>query len=289
MAERSQGMKVGLIGAGKMGEALVQGFLRSKLVDVDDLAASDVDLARLNDLKQKYGIRPISDNRALLEWAETVVVAVKPQSARGVFEALKGFPFRDRLVVSIVAGLDLKSVQTMLGGSERIARVMPNTPAQVMQGMSVLAFGRGASREDRSWVVRMFEAVGRVMVAPDEKMMDVATALVGSGPAFVFVFIEALADGAVRMGFQRDQAYFAAAQMVLGAAAMLKETGLHPAQLKDQVTSPAGTTIEGLKALERGGFRGLVFEAIEAATRRSRELAGHRKAGRRGGKRKAAR
>ncbi|MBI2061192.1 MAG: pyrroline-5-carboxylate reductase [Nitrospirae bacterium] len=264
--------KVGLIGGGRMGEALVRGLIFSKFLPSDAVGVCDVDLRRLDHLHQEFGVATFKSNALLTQWADVIVLAVKPQIVTGVLRELAGGKLDGKLIVSIVAGLPLETIKAGLSPAVRVVRVMPNTPAQVLEGMSVLCFDAGLGEAEHVFVKQMFESVGQVVVTEDEKIMNVATALVGSGPAFVFLFIEAVADGAVRMGLPRDKAYAAAAQMVLGAAKLVLETGQHPGQLKDQVASPGGTTIEGLSALEKGGFRGLLIDAIEAATKRSEQL-----------------
>lgn len=269
--------KVGLIGAGRMGEALIRGFLQAGVIGREAIGLWEADAARLKEVQAAHGVAPRSSGADLIRWADVVLLAVKPQSVSALFEEVADVPRDGKLLVSIVAGLAVADLENFWRPGGGVVRVMPNTPAQVGAGVSMVCPGPGVDRERQAFVVKLFESVGKVLLTDDEKKMNVATALLGSGPAFVFLVIEALADGAVRMGMPRDQALTAAAQMVLGSARLVLEAGRHPAELKDQVTSPGGTTAEGLRVLEAGGVRGLLIDAIEAATRRSEEL-GRKKA-----------
>ena len=200
-----------------------------------------------------------------------VVLAVKPQIMPMILEEIAPVVNSEKLVISIAAGITLQTLQRALGDSRRVVRVMPNTPALVLAGAAGISPGQAATAQDVALVERIFNAVGRAMVVSDE-MMDVVTGLSGSGPAFIFALIEGLSDGGVLMGLARQTATLLAAQTVLGAAKMVLETGKHPGELKDMVTSPAGTTIAGMQALESGGLRGLMMEAVRRATERSEAL-----------------
>jgi pyrroline-5-carboxylate reductase len=201
-----------------------------------------------------------------------VVLAVKPQNMAAVLEELRALVRGDQLVISVAAGVTIGSIAQGIGHKARVIRVMPNTPALVGEGASAYSAWPGVSADDEALVQAFLGSVGRVVRVP-ESLLDAVTGLSGSGPAFVYVMIEALSDGGVRVGLPRDVATLLAAQTVLGAAKMVCETGLHPGVLKDQVASPAGTTIAGLLALERAGVRGALMDAVEAAARRSAELA----------------
>jgi pyrroline-5-carboxylate reductase len=222
-------------------------------------------------LKSLFSIRVGADNRSAVTWADIVVLAVKPQSFPAVLNEI-GADLHRVLVISIAAGVTIESIAKQASGGKRIIRAMPNTPALVREGITALAWCEGVTEEDTIIARTIFEAVGRV-VPVEERLMNAVTGLSGSGPAYVFQAIEALADGGVKMGLPRHTAELLAAQTVLGAAKMVLESGNHPAILKDRVASPGGTTIAGLHELEQGRFRATLMGAVEAATRRSQELA----------------
>jgi len=262
---------LGFLGAGKMATALAQGWLAAGLTGPDRILASDPLAQAREAFERTVGSRAVADNRQVIQASEIVVLAVKPQMVAPVLAHIQPVLTPRQLVVSIVAGVSLAQLTLGLGTSVRIVRVMPNTPSLV--GASAAAFSAGASAtaEDEQLVERMFRAVGVAHRVP-EKQLDAVTGLSGSGPAYIAVVIEALSDGGVRMGLPRDVATALAAQTVLGTAKMVLDASLHPAVLKDMVASPGGTTIAGLHALERGGLRAALMDAVEAATRRSEEL-----------------
>jgi pyrroline-5-carboxylate reductase len=261
----------GFIGSGKMATALVKGMLRAGIAPVDSIGASDPLPAARTALQSETGVAVFDSNIPVAQRSDALVLAVKPQSMREVLGQLRPVVTPEHLVVSIAAGITIASIDEGLGSNGRIVRVMPNTPALVGEGASAYAMGPRVCPEDEAVVQAFLGAVGRAVRVP-ESLLDAVTGLSGSGPAFVFLMIEALSDGGVRVGLPRDVATLLAAQTVLGAAKMVTETGQHPGVLKDQVASPGGTTIAGLHALERGGVRGALIDAVEAATRRSAEL-----------------
>lgn len=262
----------GFIGSGKMATALIRGMLRSGVAGTATIAASDpLESARAG-LAADTGIRVYEANLPVVERSDVLVLAVKPQMMPQVLAQLRPLVGPRHLVVSIAAGISIAALLEGLGPERRIVRVMPNTPALLGEGASAYALGPGVPPADEALVNAFLGSVGRAVRVP-ETMLDAVTGLSGSGPAFVYLMIEALSDGGVRVGLPRDIATMLAAQTVLGGARMVLETGLHPGVLKDQVTSPGGTTIAGLHALERGGVRGALIDAVEAATRRSAELA----------------
>jgi len=265
--------RLAFIGGGNMAEALLKGFLGAKLFTPDRLWVSDVRPERLAELGKLYGIQTSPDNAAVARQADILLLAVKPQVLLPALQGLRAAVTAEQLVVSIVAGAATSTIQEVFPLPVRVVRVMPNTPALVLAGASALARGRHATPEDLETALRLFRAVGTAVVV-NESLMDAVTGLSGSGPAYTFVIIEALADAGVRAGLPRDVAQTLAAQTLLGAARMVLETGQHPGALKDMVASPAGTTIAGLHALERGALRGTLMEAVDAAARRSRELSG---------------
>jgi pyrroline-5-carboxylate reductase len=253
-----------------MAEAIIGGLLAGQVCRSDSVWATDPVAARCDRLKSRFGIRVGSDNRKALAWADVAVLAVKPQTLPDVLSEVRA-DLSGALVISIVAGVSIRSIEGQAPGAQRVVRAMPNTPALVREGMTALAFGSGISEADMQAARTIFEAVGRV-IPVEERLMDAVTGLSGSGPAYVFQAIEALADGGVKMGLPRQTAELLAAQTVLGAAKLVLESGEHPAKLKDRVASPGGTTIAGLHQLEQGGFRATLMAAVEAAAKRSQEL-----------------
>jgi pyrroline-5-carboxylate reductase len=256
-----------------MAQALARGFVAAGLLEGKQVLAADPVPAALDAFCRFLpDAKRLADNRAVVAGADVIFLAVKPQNVTSVIENLRGHVPPGKLFVSIVAGARIKSLAQPLG-SERIIRVMPNTPCLVGMSASAYSLGAGATAADGQLVATLLGAVGKVF-AVDEKLLDAVTGLSGSGPAFVYVMIEALSDGGVRMGLPRDVATQLAAQTLKGAAEMVLTSGEHPAALKDRVTSPGGTTIAGLQALETGGLRAALMNAVEAATRRANELGG---------------
>jgi pyrroline-5-carboxylate reductase len=259
------------IGGGNMAEALLRGILAANRMRPQDILATDVRQERLAHLETAYRIAVSSDNAAAARQAATVLLAVKPQHMDGVLAELKDAVGEGHLLVSIAAGIPTAAIAARFPHPVRVIRVMPNTPALVLEGVSALAGGSHATPRDLETARELFEAVGNVVIV-DESLMDAVTGLSGSGPAYVFLIIEALADAGVKAGLPRDIALTLAAQTVRGAARLVLETGKHPGVLKDMVASPAGTTIAGLHALEQGGVRAALINAVEAAVRRAQEL-----------------
>ena len=259
------------LGGGQMAEALIRGVLEAGLVSADRIMATDVRAERREHPAREVGIATESDNRIALRFGRVVFLTVKPQDLPGVLGEIGPAADPEQLVVSIAAGVPLARIQSAFTGPTPIIRVMPNTPSLVRAGMAVLALGPHAGRRDEELVLRIFNAVGRAVTLP-EAQLDAVTALSGSGPAFVSMMVEALIDGGVRVGLPRDVATLLAVQTTLGTAEMLARTGEHPARMKEMVTSPGGTAIAGVHALERAGLRAAFIDAIVAATERSREL-----------------
>jgi pyrroline-5-carboxylate reductase len=266
-----EGKRIGFVGGGNMGEALIRGLLGTKTVPAALLSATDVRTERTAQLAKQFGITAHGDNLRLVRETDVVVLAVKPQIMATVVAEIAPAVTARHLLISIAAGVSTAAIGAALGKEARIVRVMPNTPALVLQGAAAVAKGRGQEAEDLAVAEAIFGAVGRVVVL-DESLMDAVTGLSGSGPAYVALVVEALADGGVNMGLDRATALTLATQTVLGAAQLLVETGMHPAVLKDMVSSPGGTTIAGITALEDGGLRATLIRAVERATVRSREL-----------------
>jgi pyrroline-5-carboxylate reductase len=263
--------KLGFLGAGNMAGALIKGLLHGKVLPADRIVASDVKAERLEQLHAAHGIRTTTDNHALLRDSDVVVLAVKPQAIDKVLSEIGGDVRPDQLVVSVAAGVPIEALEGRLPKGSRVVRAMPNTPAMVQVGATAIAGGAHANQDDLRVAKELFEAVGRVVVL-DEVLLDAVTGLSGSGPAYVMLIIEALADGGVKVGLHRDTALLLAAQTVYGSAALQLEIGEHPGRLKDMVTSPGGTAIAGLHTLESGALRKTLIDAVEAATKRSIEL-----------------
>ncbi len=263
--------KIGFLGAGNMAEALIAGILKGQLFPADSLLATDISKARLIALKDRYAIQVGSKNFDAVSWADVIILSVKPQVINEVLTEIQTHLSAKHVVISIAAGVPIRNIHQKIGITIPVVRAMPNTPAVVQEGVTALAGSHGLSTDHLDIAKNIFESVGRV-VCVDESLMDAVTGLSGSGPAYVYLAIEALIDGGVRVGLPRNEAQILAIQTVLGAAKMVRETGEHPAVLKDRVTSPGGTTIAGLQRLEEGGLRATLIEAIEAATDRSKEL-----------------
>jgi pyrroline-5-carboxylate reductase len=265
-----KGKKIGFLGGGNMGEALIRGIVKTGIVPPEDLFVTDVRLERLEALARTYGLHTLSDNTLLVRRADIVILAVKPQIlARVLQEIAPATP--GRLLISIAAGVSMTEIRRHLPPGPRLIRCMPNTPALVLEGATAIAPGHDLAPGDLETAQEIFFAVGQVVVLGEEHM-DAVTGLSGSGPAYIALIVEALADGGVKVGLDRKTAMTLATQTVLGAARLLLETGTHPGQLKDMVTSPGGTAIAGVHTLEAGGLRRTLIDAVERATLRSREL-----------------
>jgi pyrroline-5-carboxylate reductase len=262
---------IGFLGAGQMESALARGWIEAGLVTAERTTASDPLPAARQTFTESTGAKAFPNNREVVERSDLIVLAVKPQSMAALFREVRPHLTSAHLVVSIAAGLTLRSLADGLGADRRLIRVMPNTPCLVGASASAFAPAETATTDDVALVERLLTAVGRAVRLPDH-LLDAVTGLSGSGPAFVYLIIEALSDGGVRVGLPRETATVLAAQTVMGAAKMVLDTGLHPGVLKDRVASPAGTTIAGLHALERGGVRAALMNAVEAAAMRAAEL-----------------
>lgn len=263
-------MKLGFLGSGKMASALARGVVQSGAFSGDKIIVSDVHKSAATKLAKAVGGHVAASNRELAESCDALLLCVKPADS---LNALRGacVPAAGKLIISIVAGLPLHRLEEVTVGAERVVRVMPNTPALIGHGAAAYALGRSATEDDAVLTEKIFGAVG-IIVRVKEELLDVVTGLSGSGPAFVYTVIEALADGGVLMGLPRELALKLATQTVFGAAAMVRDTQEHPAVLRDHVTSPGGTTIAGIEALEQHGLRAALMSAVRAATDRSFEL-----------------
>jgi pyrroline-5-carboxylate reductase len=262
--------KIGFIGGGNMAEAIIKGLLAGGMSSSRVVVSEPSDVRRAH-LVEVFGIDLAQSNLELMQMCDLVVFAIKPQIAAEVLKEIAGTYDESKLLVSILAGVTSASIEKYFQGAPRVVRVMPNTPALVGEGASAICRGDHASEEDLNVVRQLFETVGIVQVI-DERQMDAVTGLSGSGPAYIYTVIEALADGGVREGLRRDIAHALAVQTVVGAALMVRETGEHPAILRDRVCSPGGTAITGVSTLERNGLRTTLMEAVSSAAGRSREL-----------------
>ena len=262
---------IGFIGAGNMAEALIAGLLHAKRLPPVQLLASDIDPSRLTWLQDTYGIGTAPANPAVAQEADILVLAVEPQILDHVLAEISGVLGDETLIVSVAAGYPITRIAGCLGGTDRIVRSMPNTPSLVREGVIAVAYAERLPANDSAAARALFESIGQV-VEVEERWLDAVTGLSGSGPAYVYVMIEALADGGVEMGLPRETAQLLAAQTVSGAARLVLNTHEHPAALKDRVVSPGGTSVAGLQELERGGFRAALISAVEAAAVRSHEL-----------------
>lgn len=262
--------KIAFLGGGNMAEALIKGILAAGTVKPDQVLVTDISSERLEHLRKTYGIIIQKTNAEAFRQAGIVILSVKPQVMDKVLAEVAPADGKN-LVISIAAGITIGKIENALGEKARVIRVMPNTPALVLAGAAGIAGGKNADDDDLAAAQTIFNAIGRSVVV-EEKLMDAVTGLSGSGPAYVFMIIDALSDAGVKAGLPRPVALELAAQTVYGAAKMVLETKEHPGKLRDMVTSPGGTTIEGLHALEKGKLRATVMNAVEAATARSKEL-----------------
>lgn len=260
-----------IIGSGAMGSAFAKGVINSGAFKPEEVTLADVFASRLEKLARELGVKTTSDNKAAVSGADIILLALKPAIIGQVVKEIAGIVKQNQLIISIAAGVKLESVESAMPEGVGVIRVMPNTPCQI--GAGAIGFCRGKAVNDSQVEAakKVFDAVGISFEVP-EKLLDAVTGLSGSGPAYVYVMIEALSDAGVRVGLPRDISLRLASQTVMGSAKMVLETGDHPARLKDQVTSPGGTTIAGVDELEKAGFRSALIEAVKAATKRSEEL-----------------
>lgn len=262
--------RLAIIGAGAMGSAFAEGVISAGLVAPSDLALADVDSAALKKLADRLGAKS-ADNVSAAKDADVILLAIKPTLVTDVLAGIRDVLTEGKLIVSIAAGVKIESIESAIPKGVPVVRAMPNTPCRIRQG--AIGFSRGTAAKDKHVEVagRIFNSVGLSFEVP-EKMLNAVTGLSGSGPAYVYLMIEALSDAGVRVGLPRDVALKLGAQTVAGASRMVLELNEHPARLKDQVTSPGGTTIAGIDALEGAGFRSAIMEAVKAATKRAEEL-----------------
>jgi pyrroline-5-carboxylate reductase len=267
--------KIGFIGGGNMAEAFIKGLLNGGF-PAEDIHFFEPNETRRRLVEERYGVVCEANNAELVTTSDIIVLATKPQILDKVLEDIVTVFSDDKLLISILAGITTTTLEAGLGGQPRVVRAMPNTPALAGQGAAALCPGRNVGQQDRRVAQHLFETVG-IALWVEEGQMDAVTGLSGSGPAFVYTFIEALTAGGVQEGLRLDIAHALAVQTVVGAAHLVKETGEHPALLREKVCSPAGTTISAIRVLEERGLRAMMMEAVGAATRRSRELGTEKK------------
>lgn len=259
------------LGGGNMGEAMLKGLLNARFAEPQQLLVADINRQRVEYLERTYGVRGAVNNREAVAEADVIILAVKPQNLPELLQDIREELDETKLVISIAAGVPLRTIEEIVKKELRLIRTMPNTPALVQEAATALARGTFASEPDLKLAEQIFASVGKTIVI-EENLMDAVTGLSGSGPAYVFLLIEAMADSGVKMGLTRQASLLLSAQTVLGAARLLLETNEHPGRLKDMVCSPGGTAIVGLHTLEQGGLRTTIINAVEAATKRSIEL-----------------
>ena len=267
--------KLGFIGGGNMAEAMVNGLITASFIEARNILVSDPISERLEYMHSEYKVKTTSDNRELVQKSDILVIAVKPQSVKKILKNFADLVDGEKLIVSVAAGVPISLIEEILDGkSEKkvpVVRTMPNTPALVQEGVTAICRSEHVTKTEMKIVHRIFEAIGQT-VDVEEGHIDAVTGLSGSGPAYIFMIIEALSDAGVKMGLSREVANILTVQTVLGSAKLARESGKHPGELKDMVTSPGGTTISGLHALEEGGLRTTLMNAVENATRRSMAL-----------------
>jgi pyrroline-5-carboxylate reductase len=271
------GLRVAVLGAGKMGGILLQAFLKNNLLAPDQIVATVQHPERALALSAQFGVEVLTDNLEAANRADVILIGVKPLQVPALIETIKPALSPEKLVLSFAASVTTKSIEAASGIDSKeaglaVIRAMPNTPAMLAAGITALCAGRFVSEAQMAIAQRIFQTVGRTVVV-DEKHMDAVTGLSGSGPAFLYIIIEALAEAGVNVGLPRDVATLLAAQTTYGSARMVLETGYHPALLKDAVTTPAGCTVDGILELEEGGLRVTLIKAVKRATQRAKELA----------------
>ena len=264
-------MKIGFIGTGNMGSAMIKGLVTSEYVSGSDINVFDVNVEKSRELSEKYSVKPLQNEVEIADNSDVIVLSVKPNIYNSVLEKIKARIDENKIIIAIAAGISIESVENIAGKDKKVVRIMPNTPAQVLEGMTAVTFNGNVKEEEKKVVFSILDSFGK-SIEIEEKLMHTFTGIAGSLPAYVYMFMEALADGGVLEGMPRDKAYEIVAQTVKGSAEMLLKTGKHPGVLKDEVTSPAGTTIEAVNTLENGNFRGTVINAVRACVEKSKKM-----------------
>jgi pyrroline-5-carboxylate reductase len=263
--------KIGFIGAGKMAQAMIEGILKTDQIGKENIMVSAATETTIDKIKTNYQITATNDNKEVARFSDILFLAVKPDLHSKIIEEIKSVICQDVIIITIAAGITLADIERDFGFKIKSVRTMPNTPSLVGEGMSAICPNNSMSEEEILEIEQLFHTFSKTE-RMDEKLMDAIPAISGSSPAYVYMFIEALADGGVLQGIPRDKAYCLAAQAVLGAAKMVLETGSHPGQLKDNVCTPGGATIEAVAALEKMQFRGSVLSAMESCTKKVKSL-----------------
>lgn len=263
--------KIGFIGVGNMGKALLKGILTAKIATPENIVIYDTYQRIVKQLQEEQGVRSVETPEELVAIVDVIILAVKPNMIATVLNGIQTKLTTEKILISIAAGVTIATIEQNIQPDCKVVRVMPNTPALVSAGMSSISFNSFIAPDEQNEVLSIFESFGKAEIVPEE-LIDAVVGVSGSAPAYVYLFIEALADGAVLAGLSRVQAYQFAAQTVYGSAKMVLETGMHPGELKDMVCSPGGTTIEAVRTLEAGNFRGTVIDAVVSAAKRNQEL-----------------
>ncbi len=264
--------KIAILGVGKIGGTLVSGLLKNKTFHPNQIIGSTRSTDHNKEVGKRFGIKTFSNNAEMVRHADVVILAIKPQSIRGVLEEIKDEVTPHHLLITLAAATSTGLVEEQLDGEIPVIRAMPNTACLINEGMTVLCPGQYAGKQHLEIAREIFSSVGRVEILHQEELMDAVTALSGSGPAYAYIIIESLAEGGVKVGLPRELATTLAAQSILGGAKMVLETGEHPAKLKDSVTTPAGVTMDGIMELEAGGIRVTLIKAVAKATEKSKEI-----------------
>ena len=271
LEEIRMNMELGFIGTGFMGSAMIKSIVSTGVLPAEKIYIFDVDKEKTSQLKKELGVTILDSGSEIVEKCSVIILAVKPNILKSVLDSCKGSFDSKKILVSFAVGIPIKFYKEIIGMDKKVIRTMPNTPMQVGEGMTLLSYASEVTADEGAMVKKLFECTGKAEVL-DEKLMSEVTALTGSSPAYVYMFIEAMADAAVLSGIPRAMAYKLAAQAVLGTAKMVLETGKHPGELKDQVCSPGGTTIEAVVALEKNGFRFAIMDAMNECTKKAKEI-----------------
>ena len=265
-------MELGIIGAGNMGSSILKGVITSNFLVSNNITVFDLNQEKVEKLVKEYDVKKAKTENELVEKSNIIILSVKPNIVPIVLKKIKDKLNKNTIILSIAAGISINFIEKNIGSDKKVVRTMPNTPAQVIEGMTAVSFNPNIEETEKKIIFKLLDSFGK-SIEIEEKLMHVYTGISGSLPAYVYVFIEALADGGVLEGMPREKAYKIIAQTVLGSAKMMLETKKHPGILKDEVTSPGGTTIAALKALEDGKFRGTVIQAVKACIEKSKEMA----------------